>query len=149
LEKPIWEESGFSVTMPKCRSCGKEFTIPAGASLSTSFSRDLLRVTRFRLGRLVGMENGWLFVGIIAGLFALSVAVDVEDSWARAVSFAVFFAIVFILVTLLLKKARYSRIRTHNCPECSNVIIAKQLLRPEETGPHKIVTAKKGNSREP
>jgi len=132
--------------MPKCRTCGKEFTIPAGASLSTSLSRDLLLAMRFRLGRLVGMENGWLIVGMIAGLFALSVALDVEDFWARAVSLAVFFAIVFILATLLLKKARYSRIRTHNCPECSNAIIAKQLLRPEETGPHKIVTAKKGNS---
>jgi hypothetical protein len=136
-------------TMPKCRTCGKEFTIPAGASLSTSLSRDLLLAMRFRLGRLVGMKNGWLFVGVIAGLFALSVALDVEDFWARAVSFAVFFAIVFILATMLFKKARYSRIRSHNCPECSNAIIARQLLRSEETGPQKVLTAKKGDSREP
>jgi len=95
------------------------------------------------------MENGWLIVGIIACLFALTVALDVEYIWARALSFAVFFAIVFILATLLLKKARYSRIRTHNCPGCSNAIIAKQLLRPEETGPHKVLTAKKGDSRDP
>lgn len=135
--------------MPKCRTCGKEFTIPAGASLSTSLSRDLLLAMRFRLGRLVGMKNGWLFVGVIAGLFALSVALDVEDFWARAVSFAVFFAIVFILATMLFKKARYSRIRSHNCPECSNAIIARQLLRSEETGPQKVLTAKKGDSREP
>jgi len=129
--------------MPRCRTCGKEFTIPVGASLSTSLSRDLLLAMRFRLGRLVGMENGWLIAGTIACLFALSVALDVEDFWARAVSFAVFFAIVFILATLLLKKARYSRIRSHNCPEGSNAIIARQLLRPEETGPHKVRKAKK------
>ena len=135
--------------MPKCRICGKEFTIPVGASLSTSLSRDLLLAMRFRLGRLVGMENGWLIAGMIACLFALSVALDVEDFWARAVSLAVFFAIVFILSTLLLKKARYSRIRSHNCPKCSDAIIAKQMLRPEETGAHNILEAKKGRLREP
>jgi len=124
--------------MPKCRTCSEEFTIPIGASLSTSLSRDMLLAMRFRLGRLVGTENGWLIVGVIAALFALSIALNVEDFWARAVSFAVFFAIVYILATLLLKKARYSRIRTHNCPECSNAIIARQLQRPEKFMPHKV-----------
>ena len=133
--------------MPKCETCRKEFTIPSEASLSKSLSRDMLLAMRFRLGRLVGMENGWLIVGIIACLFALSVALDVEDFWARAVSLAVFFAIVFILSTLLLKKARYSRIRTHNYPECSNAIIAKQLLRPEETGPHKVLSPRKEHQK--
>lgn len=134
--------------MPKCRTCSEEFTIPIGASLSTSLSRDMLLAMRFRLGRLVGTENGWLIVGVIAALFALSIALNVEDFWARAVSFAVFFAIVYILATLLLKKALYSRIRTHNCPECSDALIARLVLRPERTGPHKIREAKKGNSGE-
>jgi len=128
--------------MPKCSTCGEDFTIPAGASLSTSLSRDLLRATRFRLGRLVGMENGWLIVGMIAALFALSFALEFEDVLARAVSFAVFFAIVFILASLLLKKARYSRIRTRNCPKCSDIIIARQMQRPEEFMPHKVTQRK-------
>jgi DNA-directed RNA polymerase subunit RPC12/RpoP len=132
----------IGAAMPKCGTCGKEFTVLAGASLATSLSRDLVRATRFRLGRLVGTENGWLILGIVVDLFVFAIALDLEGFWARAVSFAVFFAIMFVLATTLLRKAHYSRIRSHNCPECSNAIIAKRLLRPEEYMPHKVTRKK-------
>ncbi len=129
--------------MAKCKTCGREFTIREDASLSTSFSRDLLLLSRFRLGRLVGVENGWLIGGIIACLAALTIAMNAANIWIRDLSILAFFAVAFIVSIVLFRKVRFSRLRSHNCPECSNAIIARQLLRPGESGPHKIVTHKK------
>jgi len=129
--------------MPKCRTCGEEFTISTEESLSRSLTMDLLRVTRFRLGRLVGVKNGWLIGGIIIGLFALSIALSFEDIWVRGLSIFAFLVVVFFLTISLSKEARYSRIRSQNCQKCSSTIMAKQLLRPEELGPHKVAPARK------
>jgi len=129
--------------MPKCRTCGEEFTISSEASLSKSLTMDLLRVMRFRPGRLVGVKNGWLVGGIIIGLFALSMALSYEDIWVRGPSIFAFFVVLFFLAISLSKEVRYSRIRSQNCPNCSSTIMAKQLLRPEELGPHKIAMTKK------
>jgi len=89
----------------------------------------------------------WLAVVIVTvGVVAIGLAVEtietlLESELSYASRFALmlgFCAIIVLAIVISVARSLRARRLSHFCPECSAILTAEKLSRPEEFGAHKV-----------